>query len=222
MLAGTELVFLADPFEVYIAHVQGSARLRLGDGKMVTVGYAANNGHDYVSVGKELVKDGKIAPEALSLQAMIDYFRAHPQEVQEYTWRNPRFVFFAVHEGAPHGSLNEPVTPLRTIATDKAIFPRAALAMVVTNLPRRLDGVQPRPYRGFALDQDTGGGIRAAGRCDIYMGIGDQAGKLAGAHATGRPVVLPLPQADRGSYPLSAQGLAGPSLRRFAAVIGQG
>jgi len=33
---------------------------------------------------------------------------------------------------------------------------------------------------GFALDQDTGGAIRAAGRCDIYLGVGDDAGKLAG------------------------------------------
>ena len=33
---------------------------------------------------------------------------------------------------------------------------------------------------GFALDQDTGGAIRAAGRCDVYMGVGDRAGELAG------------------------------------------
>jgi membrane-bound lytic murein transglycosylase A len=36
------------------------------------------------------------------------------------------------------------------------------------------------PYTGFALDQDTGGAIRAPGRCDVYMGIGDQAGQMAG------------------------------------------
>jgi membrane-bound lytic murein transglycosylase A len=33
---------------------------------------------------------------------------------------------------------------------------------------------------GFALDQDTGGAIRAAGRCDVYMGVGDNASELAG------------------------------------------
>ena len=36
------------------------------------------------------------------------------------------------------------------------------------------------PYKGFLLDQDTGGAIRAAGRADIYMGIGAQAGHRAG------------------------------------------
>jgi membrane-bound lytic murein transglycosylase A len=37
-----------------------------------------------------------------------------------------------------------------------------------------------RPYSGFVLDQDTGGAIRAAGRCDVYLGVGDEAGQLAG------------------------------------------
>ena len=36
------------------------------------------------------------------------------------------------------------------------------------------------PYTGFLLDQDTGGAIRAAGRADIYMGIGKEAGLQAG------------------------------------------
>jgi membrane-bound lytic murein transglycosylase A len=37
-----------------------------------------------------------------------------------------------------------------------------------------------QPYGGFVFDQDTGGAIRAPGRCDVYMGIGDKVGRLAG------------------------------------------
>jgi len=178
---GSELYWLADEFEVYIAHVQGSAKLRLSDGRLVTVGYAANNGKEYHSIAKELVKDGKIPAERLSLRAMIDYFKAHPDEVSKYTWRNPRFVFFAQEGDGPFGSINEPVTLMRTIATDKAIYPRACLAFISTPLPRQsAGGIVIKPYGGFVLDQDTGGAIRAPGRCDIYMGVGDQAGELAG------------------------------------------
>ena len=36
MLRGKEIAWLSDPFEAYIAHVQGSAKLRLPDGKMTT------------------------------------------------------------------------------------------------------------------------------------------------------------------------------------------
>jgi membrane-bound lytic murein transglycosylase A len=173
MLKGRELAWLADPFEVYIAHVQGSVKLRLADGKIVTAAYAANNGQEYTSISKILVEDGKIAKDRMSLAAMIEYFKQHPEQIEHYTQLNPRYVFFQKTETTPHGSINEPVIPMRVIATDKSIFPRAGLAFISTSL-------SGRPYTGFALDQDTGGAIRAAGRCDIYMGEGDAAGRVAG------------------------------------------
>jgi membrane-bound lytic murein transglycosylase A len=171
MLAGNELVWLSDPFEVYIAHVQGSAKIRMPDGRLETVGYAANNGWEYSSISQRLITEGKISSEHLSLQALIDYFKAHPQEVDSYVSQNPRFVFFRPETGNPRGSLNEPVTPFRTIATDKTIYPRACLAFILADLGYPT---------GFALDQDTGGAIRAAGRCDVYTGVGDSAAALAG------------------------------------------
>ncbi|MHC4087879.1 MAG: 3D domain-containing protein, partial [Planctomycetota bacterium] len=71
--------------------------------------------------------------------------------------------------------------PYRTIATDKSIFPRGCLTFISTTLPKATIGqVVLQPYSGFALDQDTGGAIRAPGRCDIYIGQGDTAGELAG------------------------------------------
>jgi membrane-bound lytic murein transglycosylase A len=181
MLIGKELVWLADPFEAYIAHIQGSAKVRLPDGNLVTVGYVAHNGHEYRSISQALIRDGKILGSQLSLATIIKYFKEHPDEVSRYTRLNPRYIFFGKQEGDPRGSLNEPVTPMRTIATDKSIFPRGSLTFISTTLPRKENGnVVLRPYSGFMLDQDTGGAIRAAGRCDVYMGVGDTAGELAG------------------------------------------
>lgn len=175
------LAYLGDPFEVYIATVQGSVKLRMPDGQIANMGYTANNGYDYVSVSKAMVDDGKIPAKGVSLQAMIAYFKAHPDQVKTYTDKNPRYVFFAPGGDGPRGSLNEPVIPLRSIATDKSIFPRASVAFLSTTLPRRLStGVEALEYKAFALDQDTGKAIRAAGRADVYMGVGDQAGDLAG------------------------------------------
>jgi membrane-bound lytic murein transglycosylase A len=117
----------------------------------------------------------------MSLSSMIAYFKAHPDEIREYTDLNPRFVFFRVEGGPPRGSINEPVTALRTIATDKSVYPRACLAFLSTTLPQANGtDVLQKSYEGFALDQDTGGAIRAPGRCDVYMGEGDTAGRLAG------------------------------------------
>jgi membrane-bound lytic murein transglycosylase A len=184
MLAGNEIVWLDDPFKCYIAQVQGSiVIIRMPDGQLVTYGYAANNGHEYKSIIKELINEGKIPPDRVSLASMMDYFKGNPAQVRQYTQINPRFIFFIrqAESGRPRGSLNEPVTPYRSIATDKSIFPRAGLTFFTTKLPRQLAGqTYIDPYAGFALDQDTGGAIRAAGRCDIYLGVGDEAGKLAG------------------------------------------
>jgi len=181
MFSGLELIWLGDPFEVYIAHVQGSARIRLPDGRLTGVGYAANNGHEYKSLSREMISRGKLSGQNMNLSAMIAYFKQHPDEIASYTALNPRFVFFIEEKGNPRGSLNEEVTPLRSIATDKSIFPPASLTFITTKLPFEKDGVMAdRPYTGFAFDQDTGGAIRAPGRCDIYIGIGDAAGKRAG------------------------------------------
>jgi membrane-bound lytic murein transglycosylase A len=94
------------------------------------------------------------------------------------------------------------VTTFRSIATDKSIFPRGCLTFISTILPRATGGtVSNQFYSGFALDQDTGGAIRAAGRCDIYMGIGETAGKLAGqTYQEGKLYYLFLKSSLRSGY----------------------
>lgn len=203
MLKGKEIMWLADPFEVYLVHVQGSAKIRQPDGSYIGIGYAANNGHEYKSVAQQMVQDGKIAKDQMSLSAMIAYFKAHPSEMADYIAINPRFVFFRIEDGQPRGSINEPVTALRSIATDKSVYPRACLAFLSTALPRANgSGVSQVIYQGFALDQDTGGAIRAPGRCDVYMGQGDTAGRLAGqTYREGRLYYLFIKPGDKGVAP---------------------
>ena len=177
VLRGQELAWLRDPFEAYVITVQGSARLRLEDGTLWELGYAGNNGHEYASIARVMIDDGAISRDELSLQGMLRYFRENPHKIAHYTRLNPRTVFFKETRGGPFGSINVPVTPFRSIATDKSVFPRACLAFMDTTLPTPSG---PRPYAAFALDQDTGGAIRAAGRCDIYMGVGPGAEPTAG------------------------------------------
>jgi membrane-bound lytic murein transglycosylase A len=198
MLKGNELIWLEDEFEAYIAHVQGSAKIRLPDGTLQTVGYAANNGHDYRGISKQMISDGVITKKQLSLGAMIKYFKANAHQIKRYTRLNPRFVFFKNESGDPRGSLNVPVIAYRSIATDKSIFPRASLTFISTNLPKALGSqITNELYSGFALDQDTGGAIRAPGRCDVYMGVGDMAGELAGqTYQEGRLYYLFLKQSE--------------------------
>ena len=174
MLAGQELVWLADPIDAYLAHVNGSAFLELPDGSLFRVGYAGKNGRPYTSLGKELEADGKIERGEANLRAIRAWAAgASPEERQEYLERNQSYVFFTPIESNPHGSLDVEVTAGRSIATDKRLFPRGALAFASGPAD---DAVVNR----FLFDQDTGGAIRTAGRADLYLGIGPEAEELAG------------------------------------------
>ncbi|HWL95526.1 MAG TPA: MltA domain-containing protein [Phycisphaerae bacterium] len=179
LLDGQELVYLGDRFETYVVTVQGSGFLRMPDGNLYEVGYAGNNGHEYTPIGKMLVADGKIERHRLSLATMIKHFEQYPDEMDQYLYQNERFIFFRESSGGPYGCLGRRVTPFHSIATDKEIFPRACMAFLDTRIPDET-GDNSRAFRNFALDQDRGAAIRAPGRCDIYMGVGDRAGQMAG------------------------------------------
>lgn len=182
-LAGTEIVWLRDRLEAYLVQVQGSARLELRDGSIMTIGYAGRTEYPYISLGRELVKDGRFRVDELSLPVMIDYFRNSPDAMNEYIARNNRFIFFKNTNGSlPVGSINVPVTTERSIATDKTLMPPGSLALIRTHIPERdLDGnwSHPRVTR-YVLDQDTGGAITGPGRVDVFMGTGPEAGEKAG------------------------------------------
>jgi membrane-bound lytic murein transglycosylase A len=177
---GLELVWLRSALDAFLAHVNGSAFVRLPDGSMARFGYAGNNGREYTSLSRQLVADGKLDPKRSNLAAIREWAAANPGEVQGYLDRNERYVFFTAIDGNPRGSLNLEVTAGRTIATDKTLFPRGALVFVQDpgSGARFVDGL---PVSRFMLDQDTGGAIRTAGRADLYLGVGDRAEELAGA-----------------------------------------
>ena len=174
MLAGKELVWLADPIDAYLAHVNGSAFVELADGSLFRVGYAGKNGRQYRSLGKELEADGLIPRGEANLRSIRAWAAsASPEELKDYLGRNQSYVFFTPIEGNPHGSLDVPVTGWRSLATDKSLFPRGALVFAAG------PGDEPAMNR-FLFDQDTGGSIRTAGRGDIYLGIGPEAEEIAG------------------------------------------
>lgn len=182
-LKGLELVWLRDRMAAYLIQVQGSAQLRLTNGKTFSVGYAGKTDYPYVSIGQELIKDGKLRREELTLPRLIQYFQEHPSELNTYLPRNQSFVFFRNSQGrAATGSLNVPVTPERSIATDKTLMPPGALSLIQTQIPYSTGTgkLEQRLVSRYTLDQDTGSAIKGPGRVDIFMGTGAVAKARAG------------------------------------------
>jgi membrane-bound lytic murein transglycosylase A len=183
LLAGNELVWFRDRLQAFLVHVQGSARLKLTDGTEMTVGYAGNTDYPYVSLGREMAKEGRVGPTGISIPVIVDYFKRVPQDMDVFLPRNNRFIFFRETNGAPAtGSINVPVTADRSIATDKEVMPPGALALVHTRIPFRTpNGEMETPVVSrFVLDQDTGSAIKTPGRVDLFLGTGEEAGDRAG------------------------------------------
>jgi membrane-bound lytic murein transglycosylase A len=180
---GLEIAWVENPIDVFFLHIQGSGLIRLPDGRQLTVGYAAQNGWPYRSIGRLLIDYGKIPREEMSMQRLRRYLSENPRERDEIFAYNESYVFFRVLEGGPLGSLEVPVTAGRSIATDARLFPKAALAWIQTEVPvidnnGRLTGW--RPIARFVLNQDTGGAIRGLQRADLYFGTGEEPEGLAG------------------------------------------
>jgi len=201
---GFEIAWVKDPVELFFLHIQGSGILSLPDGRQLNVGYAAQNGWPYRSVGRLLIDDGKVAKEEMSMQRLRRYFDDNPRERSEVFAYNESYVFFRVNpEGGALGSLEVPVTAGRSVATDARLFPKGALAFIQTQIPiidsaGQLTGW--RPVARFVLNQDTGGAIRGLQRADLYFGTGDEAAGLAGyMNRSGKMFFLLLKQHGTGN-----------------------
>jgi membrane-bound lytic murein transglycosylase A len=182
-LKGLELFWFKDRLEPYMIQIQGSAKLKLTDGTQTTMGYASNTAYNYRSLGRSLVDDGKFPLEGLNMPIILDYFRKHPQDLNIYIPRDKSFVFFQETYGKPaQGSISVPLTPERSIATDKSLMPPGALALIRAPFPyiNKSNKIENRLVSRYVLDQDTGGAIKGAGRVDYFLGTGEAAGERAG------------------------------------------
>ena len=143
-------------------------------------------------VGRHLIRENKVPLEEMSMQRIRRYFREHPEDTERMLHLDPSFVFFRIGTTGPLGNLGVEVTPGRSIATDRRIFPSGALAYVDTHKPlvsgQRVIG-QWVPLKRFVLNQDTGGAIKGPGRADLFWGSGAYAETAAGhLKHPGRPV----------------------------------
>jgi len=178
------LAWVSDPVDLFFLHVQGSGRVVLEDGQALVVGYDTSNGRPYRSIGQLLIEEGQISREEMSMQRIRDYLNRHPGDIPRVLNHNPSYIFFKVTPDGPLGSLNVPLTPGRSVALDRRIFPPSALAFVTTQKPLS-DGLGKITSwvdcRRFMLNQDTGGAITGAGRADLFWGSGPYA-ELAAGH----------------------------------------
>jgi membrane-bound lytic murein transglycosylase A len=177
------LVWVKDPVDVFFLQIQGSGKVFLNTGEVINVHYHGTNGRPYRAIGGLLIRDQKIPKEEMSMQRIRSYLEAHPEEMTSVFNHNPSYVFFKIEPEGPLGYINVLLTPGRSIALDRRIFPPAALAFIQTKKPIVDSAGQIDSWTDcsrFVLNQDTGGAIRGPGRADLFWGNGPYAEIAAG------------------------------------------
>ena len=169
---GLEIAWAADPIEFFFLQIQGSGRLALPDGNVMRIGYAGQNGREYVGIGRLMRERGLLEPGKTSMQGIIEWLRAHPEEGRAIMRENKSYIFFKELTGpGPLGALGLPVTPRATVAADPNFVPLGAPVLLELDRPEA---------SGLWIAQDTGGAIKGANRFDTFWGAGEEAAVVAG------------------------------------------
>jgi len=178
-LSGQELLWVDDRDQLFFLQIQGSGRVQLPDGKVIGAGYANQNGHAYISIGKKLIEMGEIERENVSLFSIKAWLKSNPQRAKALLNENPSYVFFILRdkpEDGPTGSLNVPLTPERSLAIDPKFVQLGTPIWLNTSYP----GEDQLPLQKLVMAQDTGGAIKGQLRADLFWGTGERAELMAG------------------------------------------
>ena len=180
------VLYWANIVDVQNIQIQGSGMLKLPDGKLIKLNFAAVNDMPFKSIGEQLRNRG-IRPEGgYSADAVWKHLKKNPKLAKEVIYNNPRYVYF--YESVPPdviGKLGTPLSKIRSVAMDDSIYTLGLPVYIDTNLSNG------QKFRRLMIAQDTGSAIRGWIRADIFFGKGDEAYNYAhGQHAQGEMYIL--------------------------------
>ena len=183
---GLELAWAKDPVDLFFLEIQGSGRIRMPDGSVMRIGYAGQNGRDYVAIGRRLREQNILPPGGANMEAIKAWIRANPDQGRALMRENLSYIFFKELTGpGPLGALNVAVTPRATVAADPNFVPLGA--PVYLKLDRR-------EATGLWVAQDTGGAIKGPNRFDTFWGAGTEAVSIAGGMSASGEALILLPR----------------------------
>ncbi|WP_300670812.1 MltA domain-containing protein [Desulfoluna sp.] len=177
------LAWVDDPVALFFLEIQGSGLITMENGEVLRVHYQTKNGHPYRSIGRYLIQKGALKKEEVTKQSICRWLEENPHRQQEVFNYNPSMVFFKTEVEGPIGCYNVSVTPKRSIATQKRLFPTCGIAFIQSEKPAETtpeEVLSWKPFGRFVMNQDTGGAIKGPGRVDLFTGHGPEAEMTAG------------------------------------------
>ena len=191
------LVHLRDAVDAFLVQVQGSARIRLPDGRIVRVAYAGKNGYPFTAPGRMIVERGHVPLAEMNLERLTSWLRANPEEGREIMRLTRSYVFFRLadeldEKDGPLGAAGVPLTAGRSLAVDRNLWSYGLPFWLEGELPLTRGGSEP--LARLLIAQDTGTAILGPARGDLFFGTGEEAGTRAGLTRRAVRFVVFLPK----------------------------
>jgi membrane-bound lytic murein transglycosylase A len=177
-----EIAFVESPVDAFFIHVQGAARLKMTDGRLRRITYAAKTGHRFTGIGKILLDSGEIAPENMSMRSIRIWLADHPEQAKALMWNNHSYIFFREAEVedeslGPIAAAKVPLTGGRSVAVDRLLHTFGTPFYIHAPDLTAFGGDR---FARLMIAQDTGSAIVGPARGDLFAGSGDAAGEIAG------------------------------------------
>ena len=144
------ILYWANIVDVQNLQIQGSGMLKLEDGKMIKLNFAAVNDMPFKSIGGQLKERGIKPDGGYSADAVWTYLKKNPKLAKEVIYNNPRYVYFyETQQQSAIGKMGTPLSKIRSIAMDDSLYTLGLPVYINTNLS---DG---RSFNRLMIAQDT-------------------------------------------------------------------
>jgi membrane-bound lytic murein transglycosylase A len=164
------------PTDAFFLHIQGSGFIKLTNGETLHVAYQGSNGHKYRAIGRDLVQQGFLDKDKVTMNTIRQFLEKNPDKIESIMNLNPRYIFFTKGNGLVKGSLGVPLYKEKSLAVDPQYIPLGIPVFLETKLTYNGEN-----FKSWMFTEDTGAAIKGGLRGDIYFGQGYEAGQFAGA-----------------------------------------
>ncbi len=189
---GLEIAYVQDPVGLFEVQVQGSGKIQLAEGGVMTLGFDGSNNRPYTAIANVLIEMGVMKKDDANWPAIRDWLKRNPQQARDVMRKNERYIFFKDTKSQnAAGAEGVVLTAQRSLAVDTTLTPFGTPIWIDTARPVYRKPGATEPYRRLMIAQDSGAAIVGPGRGDVYYGNGPQAAEWAGRmNSGGRAIVL--------------------------------
>lgn len=191
---GLEIAWVQDPVGLFEVQVQGSGRIQLAEGGMMTLGFDGSNNRPYTAIGNVLIEMGVMKKDDATWPAIRDWLKRNPQQARDVMRKNERYIFFKdTKSQTAAGAEGVALTAQRSLAIDTTLTPFGTPVWIDTTRPVIRKPGATEPYRRLMIAQDSGAAIVGPARGDVFFGNGPQAADWAGRMVGGGRAIVLVP-----------------------------